>query len=406
MKVVHLSGAGWGGGASIAMRRIHESLIELGIGSEIWLSSTAPLDPNVKSVGRGARFRGVVSREVSNVIVRSLTTENHALHSPSVFGSRLAAAVNQSDGDVVHLHWTQGEMLSIRDIKKIRKPIVWTLHDMWPFCGAEHHSSDARWSEGYLKSNRPDGEAGFDLNRWTWKRKKRSWTKPLQLVAPSDWLASCATTSDLFRDWPIEVVPHPIDVSSWQPVEKKIARRALGLSDDKPVLLASLYPSALDYWKGRDLLEDALRHIILRNPEVQLVFLGNSDAPVGDFFPAQTKHFAALSDVISRNLAYSAADAFVLTSRQEAFSLSAQEALSSGTPVIAFDNSGPTSFVKHKQSGYLASAFDVKDFVDGIAWALSLRDKTSATAIHESIAQIHSSTLIASRYADIYGRVL
>ena len=80
--------------------------------------------------------------------------------------------INNSDADIIHLHWNQNEMLSIKDLTKIKKPIVWTLHDMWAFCGAEHFTTDKRWSEGYSSSNRPDYESGFDLNRWTWQRKK------------------------------------------------------------------------------------------------------------------------------------------------------------------------------------------------------------------------------------------
>ena len=60
-------------------------------------------------------------------------------------------AINESDADIIHLHWFQNEMISVSDLSKIKKPLVWTLHDMWGFCGAEHISYDRRWKEGYLK---------------------------------------------------------------------------------------------------------------------------------------------------------------------------------------------------------------------------------------------------------------
>ena len=49
-------------------------------------------------------------------------------------------------------------MISVSDLSKIKKPLVWTLHDMWGFCGAEHISYDNRWEEGNLKGNRTVGE--------------------------------------------------------------------------------------------------------------------------------------------------------------------------------------------------------------------------------------------------------
>ena len=79
-------------------------------------------------------------------------------------------------------------MLSVSDISKIKKPLVWTLHDMWGFCGAEHVSWDKRWVDGYNVDNRPNYESGFDINRWTWLRKLKYWKKPIQIITPSTWL--------------------------------------------------------------------------------------------------------------------------------------------------------------------------------------------------------------------------
>jgi hypothetical protein len=81
--------------------------------------------------------------------------------------SRWHHRLNASDADLVHLHWVQGEKLSIADIGFIRKPIVWTLHDMWGFCGAVPYTTDVRWCDGYRADNHPDHESGFDLNLTT-----------------------------------------------------------------------------------------------------------------------------------------------------------------------------------------------------------------------------------------------
>ena len=67
------------------------------------------------------------------------------------------------------MHWITAEMLSIKDIGNIKKPLIWTLHDMWAFSGAEHIAMDNRYIKGYKRNNRPDHESGFDLNKWTWK---------------------------------------------------------------------------------------------------------------------------------------------------------------------------------------------------------------------------------------------
>ena len=88
-----------------------------------------------------------------------LKTKNPILHSPSFLSSSWVKKINSSDADIVNLHWVQHEMLSVSDISKIKKPLVWTLHDMWGFCGAEHISWDKRWLDGYNVDNRPNYES-------------------------------------------------------------------------------------------------------------------------------------------------------------------------------------------------------------------------------------------------------
>ena len=49
------------------------------------------------------------------------------------------------EADVIHLHWVNQGMLSLNDIRKILKsgkPVVWTMHDMWPCTGICHHARE------------------------------------------------------------------------------------------------------------------------------------------------------------------------------------------------------------------------------------------------------------------------
>ena len=46
-------------------------------------------------------------------------------------------------------------------------------------------------ARGYRRDNRPLYESGFDLNRWTWQRKRRVATTH-HIVTPSRWLGECA----------------------------------------------------------------------------------------------------------------------------------------------------------------------------------------------------------------------
>src|SRR5262249_41322804 len=144
--------------------------------------------------GRGGdfvgRMRGVLGAQTN----RLHGTDDIGLRSIGIFPSHLPQAINRSDADVVHLHWVSAETMSVEDIGRIRKPVVWTAHDMWPFCGAEHYAPDgpnARWRCGYTAANRPVAQWGIDIDRWTWRRKRRAWRNAMHIVCPSRWLASC-----------------------------------------------------------------------------------------------------------------------------------------------------------------------------------------------------------------------
>ncbi len=46
------------------------------------------------------------------------------------------------EADIIHLHWINQGMLSLKTIRKIissGKPVVWTMHDIWP--ASSHLSS-------------------------------------------------------------------------------------------------------------------------------------------------------------------------------------------------------------------------------------------------------------------------
>ena len=45
--------------------------------------------------------------------------------------------------------------------------------------------------------------------------------KKIHIVAPSNWIASSARKSFLFKDQPIKVIPSALDLDFWSPLEKR-----------------------------------------------------------------------------------------------------------------------------------------------------------------------------------------
>lgn len=341
---------------------------------------------------------------LAGIARRKMHTGNPVLHSPAIFASDWPRRLNQVEADVVHLHWLAFEMMSVSDIGALRKPVVWTLHDMWAFCGAEHYTDDFRWQEGYHSTNRPAHESGFDLNRWTWERKRRHWTRPFHIVTPSRWLAQCVSESVLMADWPVTVVPYFIDSSVWRPLGREKARGILNLPKDVPLLLFGATGGAKDPRKGFDLLLGALGHLRGEFPGLELVVFGQS-APEQPLALGFSVHYmGALHDDVSLALLYSAVDAFVLPSRQDNLPNTGLEAHACGTPVIGFDVGGLPDIVVHQETGYLARPFDTVDLAYGIRWVLSDSNRLACLgqAARVRACTEWSQTRVAAGYDAVY----
>lgn len=408
-RIIHLNHSDINGGAARAAFRIHKALRQQNVDSSMWVNYAQTGDTTVQV--HQSQWNLVVNRlrlSISRTLTNALKTGNPILHSPSLLPSRWPQRVNLSDADLIHLHWINLEMLSVEDIARIEKPVVWTLHDMWSFCGAEHLSNDMRFRDGYLVNNRPPHESGFDLNRWVWNRKLKAWKRPMHIVTPSHWLAECVKQSELMRNWPVTVIPNALDTTAWQPVERAIARRLLGLSEMGPIIAFGAMGGGRDPHKGADLLFSALTHLQGQIPGLQLLIFGERRPENLPDIGFPMHYLGHLHDDLSLKVVYSAADAMVVPSRKEAFGQTASEAHSCATPVICFDTSGLSDIVTHKQNGWLAKAFDTEDLATGIQWVLEdehRKDALSKQARADAVAKF-SYPVVAKAYLAVYEQVL
>jgi glycosyltransferase involved in cell wall biosynthesis len=340
-------------------------------------------------------------------------TDNPILHTFGLDSAALVDELNASDAEVLNLHWVAG-MLSVSDIGRLRKPLVWTLHDMWPFCGGEHYAPDdelARFRVGYRANNRPPGERGPDLNRRTWEAKRAQWAQQgFTIVSPSRWLADCARLSVMFAGAPTYVIPYPMEMEDlWREVPRAAARQVLRLPLHKKLILMGADGGVADPRKGGDLLRAAVARVVAQSAgDVELMIYGQGQPLNGETWPCPVHWLGVVRDDRVLALAYSAADVMVVPSRQDNLPNTALEAQACGTPVVAFDIGGLPDIVAHGETGWLAKAFDTDDLAAGIRWVLDdqprwkrLSDTARAKALEK-----YSPRAVARQYAHVYEQVL
>lgn len=409
MRIIHLSYSDISGGAFRATYRTHHSLLKQGIHSRLLVNEKKSDDLTVECLNNKISkvLTNLRTKVINYSLVKMLKTENKIIHSPSVLPSSWVERINNSDADIVHLHWIQNEMLSIKDISKIKKRVVWTLHDMWAFCGAEHYTNDNRWREGYYFNNRPNYESGFDLNRWTWNRKKKYWNKPMYIVTPSTWLAKCVSESALMKNWPVSVIANPINTDQWIPIDKKKARQLFNLPQDVNLILFGSMANEKDPRKGYDLLLSALEYLKTdKKKKIELVIFGHSKPKSQLDLGFPLHYFGHIHDDSRLSALYSVADVMVVPSRLDNLPNTALEAQACRIPVVSFDIGGLPDIIEHQKTGYLANAFDTRDLANGINWILEQSDSSKlGNNARERVIEKFSEKKITKDYISIYKKI-
>lgn len=432
MKILHVGASDIGGGAARATYRVHRSLVdhggELGVESrfraiqKLTNDDTVLGGPPQGQTGLWRRLNLRLNRrarsgfQTGNPVFQSIAWPDTGL------GKELEQLRHQ-EADLIHLHWLGDSTLSIEEIGRLPQPIVWRLPDQWAFLGAEHYttppgpgeaaSTDERFIYGYPEDSRPAHESGPDLNRRTWLRKQCAWRSPINIVCTTSWLADCARRSALMKDWPISVIPNPLDLNAYAPLDQAVGRELHRLPQDRPLILFGALGGTTDFRKGSDLLFDALR--ILRQQAagtaleaLELVVIGSQEPLDPPHLGFPVHWLGSFSDDVALRLAYTAADVMVVPSRQEAFGQMASEAQACGTPVVAFRTGGLVDIVEDRITGALADPFDPSSLAQSIRWVLedSQRRRGLAAAARQRAEALFNPRRIAGLYAEVYKQVL
>ncbi len=410
--MLHVNTFDAGGGAARAAMRLHEGLLADGVESLFATVKPGAHQAGVFSPLNRRQQLAVLAKRHAAMWIAALqkAPTNPIIHSVGLFSSGLGRWINASDVDVVNLHWVCAEGLSLREIARIEKPIVWTMHDMWPFMGAEHYDDldqPGRWRSPYTAANRPAGHHGFDIDRMTWARKARAWAgRTFHLVSPSRWLAQCAQDSALMGQQPCSVIHNPLDTTAFAPIDRNEARRLLGLSVDRKYILFGALGATSDSRKGYDLLVDALRAFERSHggEGVEVLVFGGPRTGEIPGLGLKSHFLGSFQDELSLRVVYSAADVFVAPSRQDNLPNTVVEASACGVPTVAFDIGGMPDIVTDGETGMLAPAFDASALASGIARLLD--DPVAPGTVRAAAVSKFSWDATIPAYKALYERAL
>ena len=428
LRVTHLSESDLSGGAARAAYRIHRSLSRYI--SPDTLQTTMLVKNRISddldiwaSQHGGDPVKNLFDTILGKWAYRRFSTSNHGLYSvawpETGLGKEIASQIHDNEIDIIHLHWIHDHLISIEEIGSVACPIVWTLHDQWPICGAEHYAEFVeecqqegtfthlpRYSCGYSERSKLYHEPRRDLNRITWLRKKKSWDKKMFLVCPSQWMAKCVRSSALMADWPLAVIPNPIDLKRWRPIDPQLARNLLGLPANKHLLCFGAISGLNDPRKGNDLLLKSLFYLkdIAINDSIEVVIFGQSEHSSCPSIPFPVHFMGQLNDDITLALTYSSCDLMMVPSRQDNLPSTATEAHACGIPVVAYSVGGIPDIVDNNITGLLVEPGNYIKFAEAVLELVLDNSKRTemGKAARRRASLLWDQELIADQYAKLY----
>lgn len=409
MKVLHIVAGELNGGAARGAYWLHKGLRKIGVDSYI-------LSNCYDTLGDSEVFTTVDSKKnkAIKIILEQLDaapswlyrSRKRVIFSTGFFGKDFTKTKAYQRADIIHLHWINVGFVNMHHLKKVKKPIVWTMRDMWPMTGGCHYALDCiAYETGCGGCPQLNSKFSHDLSKIVLSRKKKYVPKNIKLVGISTWLSKCARKSSIFHDFDLRTISNNVDCQEFFPIPKDIARKLLGLPHNKKIILAGAN-NINDFYKGFDKYMQTLNY--LENEQNHLLFFGKFNASLLKNSGFEYTSLGYLNDTISLRLAYSAADVFVAPSLMDAFGKTLAESMACETPVVCFNATGPKDIVDHKKNGYLAHPFDPEDLARGVKWILEDKNRYLELShnARRKVEDYFDIKIVAEQYHSIYQEIM
>jgi len=344
--------------------------------------------------------------KLNNFLLNLQRSNLNEFHSLDFFPINNYKLINQLNYDIIQLGWINN-MISIEDINRINKPIVWRFSDFWPLSGCEHYirKEDKRWIEGYYSKNK--NVYGLDLNKYCWMKKmKLKYKKNIHIVTPSKWLARCAKKSPITKNWPVSVIPTPIDlkVFKYYHNESIKIKKKLNIRDDKKILLYGAH-NLKDERKGYDYLRNAINNF-LDSDKFHLIIFGTKD---NNFHFNINCSYSFLGYVDNDELLaklYSSCDILVLPYTNDNLPQIGLEAQSCGLPIVSFDIDGINEITEDKKTGYLSKIISSQGLAEGITWLAKKNKNLFQKNSINRAKKKWNKEIVLKKYNNLYKQVL
>jgi len=419
MNILQINTAAKIGGAARLMYDLHLGFYQRGHASRIIARIVRDVDPRL------SRLRDLVA-DYTTPIDHALNSFGRRLDAwfgiPSFYllSNRILSTPVFTQADILQLHNLHGGYFNWSVLPQFagRKPTFWTLHDTWPLTGHCAYPYDCqRWETGCFacpllsKDHRGivvPGPTKIDRTKSVWRQKQKIYSQAkMTIIAPSTWLYEMAQKSPLLSIQTIVQIPNGVDILRYTPGSAIPARARFGLPLEKKIIL--FVAAGVDiYRKGFAHLKEAIEYMQPdEKKKVYLLIVGSTSRNQRAKIALEHQYLGYINDNKWLIDIYRLADVLIFPSLADNLPRTIQEALSCGTPVVAFKVGGIPDLVIHQKTGYLANYQDSFDLYRGIITILNHPGLTQMKAnCRKHIVQGFSLEAQVTAYLELYSQAL
>lgn len=385
------------GGASRVAMDLMQGYLQSGLETEMFVGTKFSNNENIHKIPKS-----FVAKFLSFVLANDIDffSTDYILGTPSF-----------ASADIIQCHNLHGWYFNLDTLRKmsVKKPVVWTLHDMWPVTPHCGYAIGCGEKDGFYScpSLKIYPSLLWHNEKYLIKRKREIYRNAkFSIVVPSLWLKNILQKS-ILKEKEIKVIRNGVDTKVFKPKDKTEVRHELGLPNDKQIILFLSSMGKANIFKGGQYFEAIARQYL---PNKKTIFLC-----VGNKAKNQSKdenniiYLDKTSDKTLLASYYSASDVFLFTSLADNFPLVILEAMACGLPVVAFDVGGVKEAVEHRKNGYIAEYKNLNDLVMGLEYVLGLNPdeyRTISEYNRRKVEDNYTLEIMTNNYLNYYQEIL
>ena len=346
--------------------------------------------------------------DVYNHVLQTRLFDKHGLASESTT-RKLIQQIEQIKPDIIHLHNIHGYYLNypilFEYLSEVNIPVVWTLHDCWPFTGHCAHWAFTGCDKWQTGCNRCIQQKSYplswfiDRSEQNYKDKKDAFTSVpnITFVPVSNWLGN-SIPDTFMKDYPIHRIYNGVDLSVFIKFYCKKIFKQYQITTRYCVLAVT------NVWTVSKGYNDLKQISSLLGNDYTLVMVGVNEKQQKEL-PANIKGILRTENITQLADLYAAADVFINPTYADSFPTTNLEALACGTPVITYRTGGSPEAIS-PETGFVVEQGDVQGMASAIKKICQEGKDTYSKACRYRAVQYFNKVDRFQEYIDLYNQIL